>query len=387
MQMITTPQRPFYKGNMHLRVRSHVGVIAFGNAIGNSIVQGLQTKQTVSSNKKVSHKIYEQAVASGNSPKEAIFLAAQAVAQENGGAIELGNSSASRPTGRGSFSYDDADGFWLSNNNDHAFFNYGEGSYADLTLGHISDFLVGSPAADLGYQYATSRLSAKFSRDASFAQGVARGEAMYAAGVRNREQIGVDFSQFNRQVDSYVQFRDAQIGQFKQYYAGLNGGQKFLFNAGSNLFGGLVNGGQALGDATALLGIQGGNEFNSAWSNVGDTLSYVAQNPIDALVVNPATAAYNRYSNVYNTDGFGAAAGTFAGDILSSSVFATLGGGLAPTKFSAATFAPQTINRFEFSGGMPTLNGNFYSPNAVNLRSAEFFQFMVIIRLGEQCQV
>lgn len=75
---------------------------------------------------------------------------------------------------------------------------------------------------------------------------------MYAAGVRNREQIGVDFTQFNRQVDSYVQFRDAQRGQFNQYYASLNGGQKFLFNAGANLFGGLVNGGQALGGATAL---------------------------------------------------------------------------------------------------------------------------------------
>ena len=38
MQMMTTPQRPSYKGNMHLRVRPHVGVIALGNALGNAIV-------------------------------------------------------------------------------------------------------------------------------------------------------------------------------------------------------------------------------------------------------------------------------------------------------------------------------------------------------------
>ncbi|WP_448213483.1 hypothetical protein, partial [Colwellia sp. MEBiC06753] len=40
MQMMTMPQRPSYKGNPHLRVRPHVGVIALGNAIGNAIVQG-----------------------------------------------------------------------------------------------------------------------------------------------------------------------------------------------------------------------------------------------------------------------------------------------------------------------------------------------------------
>ena len=49
MQMMTTPQRPFYKGNMHLRVRSHVGVIAFGNALGNSIVSGLSKPAKMSS--------------------------------------------------------------------------------------------------------------------------------------------------------------------------------------------------------------------------------------------------------------------------------------------------------------------------------------------------
>ena len=38
----------------------------------------------------------------------------------------------------------------------------------------------------------------------AFMSGVARGEAMYAAGVRNREQIGVDFTQFNNQVDGSV---------------------------------------------------------------------------------------------------------------------------------------------------------------------------------------
>ncbi|WP_448214324.1 hypothetical protein, partial [Colwellia sp. MEBiC06753] len=41
MQMMTMPQRPSYKGNPHLRVRPHVGVIALGNAVGNSIVSGL----------------------------------------------------------------------------------------------------------------------------------------------------------------------------------------------------------------------------------------------------------------------------------------------------------------------------------------------------------
>jgi hypothetical protein len=172
------------------------------------------------------------------------------------------------------------------------------------------------------------------STNAALAAGMARGESMYAAGLRNRAPVGPVLIS-SEQANSYIKFMQDGQAQHAQYYTSLNGGQKFLYNAGANLVGGLINGGQALGDATALLGIQGGYAFSSAWSNVGDTLSYVAHNPVDALIVNPATAAYNRYSSIYNTDGFGAAAGTLTGDLLSGVPFASIGA-VGPVRITSA---------------------------------------------------
>ncbi len=279
----------------------------------------------------------KQAVLNGATPQEAKAIELQTYARESGGAVEAAGHVR---TGTGSFAHDDSEGFWLSNGSERAFIGYGA-SQSD-----VSDFLGNSAARDLGMNYAAQVMGIRHGANAALAQGMARGEAMYVAGMRNRETTGVDFTQFNQQVDSYIQFREGQRSQFNQSYASFNGGEKFLFNAGANLFGGLISGGQALGDATALLGIQGGNAFGSAWSNVGSTLSYVAQNPVDALVINPATAAYNRYSSIYNTDGFGAAAGTLTGDLLSGVPFAAVGFA-KPLNLPKADLAP--LNRRMFA--------------------------------------
>ncbi len=77
MQMMTTPQRPVYKGNMHLRIRPHVGVIAFGNALGNSIVSGLTTSPT---EKKVKESL-AKAQSKGATPQEQQIAVEQALSQ------------------------------------------------------------------------------------------------------------------------------------------------------------------------------------------------------------------------------------------------------------------------------------------------------------------
>ncbi|CAH9068554.1 hypothetical protein PSECIP111951_04191 [Pseudoalteromonas holothuriae] len=50
-----------------------------------------------------------------------------------------------------------------------------------------------SQASALENRHLNQMTGIRAGADAAFAKGVARGEAMYAAGVRNREQIGVDF--------------------------------------------------------------------------------------------------------------------------------------------------------------------------------------------------
>lgn len=317
-----------------------VAVDAFGNALGNSIVRAGQKTAQVNENKEIGQQVYDQAVATGKSPQEATFLAAQAIAEKRGGAIELSSSEGSLPSGRGSFSYDDSEGFWLSNGTDRGLISY------NASLDDVSQFLAGSPAYNLGMGYASQMIGIQQSANASFARGVARGEAMYATGVRNRESVGLDFTEFNRQVDSYVQFRQGQQAQFNSFYGGLNGGEKFLFNAGANLFGGLVSGGEAIGNLTAFTGVQGGDAFVDSWTGFGnavsDTASYAYNNPVGfakSVVVDPVVGAWDYYSGIYEADGFGAASGTFVGDALSAIPFA-LTGFSKPISLPKADLAP-----------------------------------------------
>ncbi|HCU64388.1 MAG TPA: hypothetical protein DF774_01365 [Rheinheimera sp.] len=275
----------------------------------------------------------------GASPQEAKAIELQTYALESGGTIEAVSQSSGKAL-HGSFAYDSDDGFWLSNGTDRVRLGW------DASMTDVSDFLGNSAARDLGMQYASSRLVAKQAADAAFARGVARGEAMYAAGVRNREQIGVDFSGFNRNVDAYVRFREGQRAQFNDFYSGLNGVQRFAFNAGANLFGGLLNGGKAIGNLTAFTGIQGRQDFADSWGGLGNSVagaaSYAYNNPAGfakSAIVDPITGAWDHYAGIYQADGFGAAAGTLTGDLLSGVPFA-LAGLSKPVHFPKADLTP-----------------------------------------------
>jgi hypothetical protein len=83
----------------------------------------------------------------------------------------------------------------------------------------------------------------------------------------------------------------------------------------------------------------------------------------------------HRYAGIYDRDGFGALAGTLFGEGLSGATFAALGSGLAPVRFGGAPSVSSSIGGFEFSGGRPLLLGDAFSPDVVNLRSAEFYSY------------
>jgi hypothetical protein len=69
-----------------------VVVDAFGNAIGNSIVAGMQSKQTQANTNKAKDTI-AKAVENGATPQEAVQQVAQQIASENGGTISGGRAS------------------------------------------------------------------------------------------------------------------------------------------------------------------------------------------------------------------------------------------------------------------------------------------------------
>ncbi|MCF6437009.1 hypothetical protein [Pseudoalteromonas sp. MMG022] len=184
MQMMTTPQRPVYKGNPHLRVRPHVGVIALGNAIGNSIVSGMQKKQTqanVDKATQVGNEVYEREISLGKSPKQAKFAAAQAIAKSSGGAVSLNETSDSAllPS-HGTSNPDATSGFYLSSGSEQGFIHY------DASMNDVAEFLAGSSAYDLGMSHASQMFGIKQSADIAFKNGVAEGIHNVRAATANR---------------------------------------------------------------------------------------------------------------------------------------------------------------------------------------------------------
>ncbi|WP_185976785.1 hypothetical protein [Catenovulum sediminis] len=173
-------------------------MIAFGNALGNSIVEGMSAKPTSKTQaKKTADEAYTNAIQSGASEKEATYAAAKAVAKENGGTISNGGSggnsnsggsgsSGSGPKLNGSIvGIDETKGFYLSNGSDNAFFNYGDG-----VLNHVTDFLKGSPAAGLAYKFAFTSVQGNQRIEASYQAGIARGIHNYNVGKANRVTTG-----------------------------------------------------------------------------------------------------------------------------------------------------------------------------------------------------
>jgi hypothetical protein len=319
------------KAMPHLVAKRHVGVIAIGNALGSSFVANRVGAEQTRLN---------------------ATLAASAMGQIASDHVN-GKLDAQFATDQETFktNFDKDNDKWLQQQLLSTVTDLNKArdaesaKHADQTLARIEAVNAQSAAlqnhANEMQQHFDARV--KYGQQ-SAADALQRGlnRGAYAASKNYQSQdlmAGVD-------VEGYINFRQGQINDFNNFKANLSGIGSFAFHTGANLFGGLINGSQALGDATALLGIQGGYAFSSAWSNVGDTLSYVAHNPVDALIVNPATAAYNRYSSIYNTDGFGAAAGTLLGDTMSGATFAAFGTGLTRLKVTGSV--GESI-RYEFS--------------------------------------
>jgi hypothetical protein len=245
--------------------------------LGNSIVSAGRGGNTTSGggdkaakSTQAGQNAYQQAIASGQSETQAQRTAVLAVAEASGasGAVDLTGETASLLTAEQSFNPDEA--FRLSNGTDSAIINYGDASNINGTLSAVANFLGSAPAGDLGFRFASQSILGKHGRDAAFASGVARGEASYINGVRNRASVGVDFTQFRQQVAEYSAFRQGQRSAFQAEYNGYNGFQKFGFNTGVSLFSGLINGGEAIGNLTAFTGIQGSTAAGNAYSSLAD---------------------------------------------------------------------------------------------------------------------
>ncbi|RZQ51621.1 hypothetical protein C1E23_18490, partial [Pseudoalteromonas phenolica] len=156
----------------------------FGNALGNSIVAGLQSKQTqanVDKATQVGNEVYEREIASGKSDKAAKFAAAQAMAQSNGGAVSLSEPSDSGilPS-YGTSNPDATSGFYLSSGSEKGFIHY------DASMNDVAEFLVGSSAYDLGMSHASQMFGIKQSADIAFKNGVAEGIHNVRAATANR---------------------------------------------------------------------------------------------------------------------------------------------------------------------------------------------------------
>lgn len=156
MQMMTAPQRPVYKGNPHLRVRPHVGVIALGNAIGNAIVGKMSQPSKEQTQQKVKEDV-TKAVKNGATEQEAIKQVADQMIAERGGSIASGHM-----TMNGGQSLANGMDYSVTNaNGDTAYFNLSSvdsvASGYDM-IGYLSDHLGSSPGAGMMLGMATNQI-------------------------------------------------------------------------------------------------------------------------------------------------------------------------------------------------------------------------------------
>ncbi|CAH9050506.1 hypothetical protein PSECIP111951_00206 [Pseudoalteromonas holothuriae] len=86
-----------------------------------------------------------------------------------------------------------------------------------------------SQASALENRHLNQMAGIRAGADAAFAKGAARGEAMYAAGVRNREPIGVDLLK-GIDVEGNIAWGQQQRSKFNQFYKELNLVQKYAFD-------------------------------------------------------------------------------------------------------------------------------------------------------------
>lgn len=313
---LTIMQLAVNNRNNHLRYSCLCKYDAFGNAIGNaignSIVRRAQSGGSAAGGgdkaakgTQAGQQVYQEAINGGASPPQATVAAARAIAESTGGAVNVTDELAAQLTAKNSFAYNENDTFQLSNGSDTAIINFGRPEDVNYTLSGISQFLSGSPASDLSYNFAVNSIAGKFGRDASFASGVARGEASYINGMNNRVFTGLDvrsdvlaqaaydnsiWSQgkqnaqdFSDGIDYAVDITNKSFG----LYFGDNGVFERIFDASSNALGNFgrsfipesggytfAYGGSAAGDAG--LSVAGANgeylsvDFNQGEISFGD---------------------------------------------------------------------------------------------------------------------
>ncbi|WP_415839108.1 putative Ig domain-containing protein [Pseudoalteromonas byunsanensis] len=190
----------------------NVAVDAFGNAIGNSIVQGVMSK-TAQANQDRQAEL--DAMSTKLTQQVNKKLDTQLDAQLN---ETLENAQTQMATDLDAATQNVSDKL-LADLNSRYDTEMSKWQSSSLELAERSN------AMQAEYAAKSSSLTARFNQqmeriqvsgDAAFTRGVARGEAMYASGVRNREQIGVDLLA-GVDVEGYLKWRESEVLQMQQW--------------------------------------------------------------------------------------------------------------------------------------------------------------------------
>jgi hypothetical protein len=300
-----------------------VAADAFGNALGNSVVRAQSGGSATGGGDKAAkgtqagQQVYQEAINGGASPQQATVAAARAIAESTGGAVNVTDELAAQLTAKNSFAYNENDTFQLSNGSDTAIINFGRPEDVNYTLSGISQFLSGSPASDLSYNFAVNSIAGKFGRDASFAAGVARGEASYNYHARDR-LAGIANDARNNRIaiasNRAIYERDKAFGTVGDFGIGIAQG------FGDSIYQGV----QFLGTAAASL------------TPLGQGISYLTGNG----ALNPFTTEYHSFLDAPTT--VQQAGGRQLGEILS---FAAGGEGilLAGAKGARSVFGASRV--------------------------------------------
>jgi len=271
---------------------------AFGNALGNSIVSGMQSKQTQANTNKAKDTI-AKAVENGATPQEAVQQVAQQIASENGGTISGGTVSMGGKSLGNGMDYSVTNGQGQTGHFDLSSVNTVQDGYN--MIGYMSDHLRGTANMGMMLSSATSNIIGRTQThhdnqikamhrniQASWDAGVARGEAMYDAGVRARPQMGIDFN-----LDAHLAADNAMWGAGKARAAAIRNGWDYTkqvvshvfdpdnlanigFRAGDELLTNIVDGTTLVTDPGAIFDLQARTDqvIKQGYLPKGEALSY-----------------------------------------------------------------------------------------------------------------
>lgn len=135
------------------------------------------------------------------------------------------------------------------------------------------------------------------------------------------------FKQYRQDVSDYTALREAQTTEFEETFDNFNSVQKVALVTGAHLMNGIMGTINALGESTALLGIQGEQKLLKSWTELGEGVKAIAEHPIDTLVINPITSAVDKYQKIYEEDGGAVVVGAVIGDAFALIPTILAGGG------------------------------------------------------------